>query len=223
MAGASKRRRTYAASSRKRMRAAIASRSNPLVSYAKFKRTSWSVNWPFNTTSTAGFYRTIAPTLDTLSNVAEYSSLFDTYKVHKVIITFIPRFGETALDATDSGPQVTYNNQFYMTVGLDRNNFTTPTGTYANTTFNDFLQRVDNVRTYKLDKPFSYSYKPNIRASVNGGTSVIPCPWISTTNTSEPLLGSMGFIHDVNFTNLATAPPSVDLMVTLEFTMRGNR
>lgn len=203
---------------------AVASRvNNPLISYARFKRTSWAANWPFNTVSVSGFYRLVAPALSVLGNLSEYTALFDVYKVHKVTVTFIPRFGDVSLEAGDSGPQTAYNNQFYCTVGYDRNNVTAPTGTYGSSSFNEFLSRVDNPKTYKLDKPFSYSYTPNILNSAASGTSVVSCPWLSTTNTTELLLGSLAYIHDVNFTNLATLPPSVDIMYTLDFSMKGNR
>lgn len=206
------------------MRSTPTSYSRSPITYASFKRSSWSVYWPFSTISTAGFYRTVSPTLSSLSNASEYTSLFDAYKVKKVTITFLPRFGETVIDAADDVPQTVNHNQFYMTVGTDRNNFTTPTGTYANSTYNDFLQRVDNVKVFKLDKPITYSYKPNIRASTAGGESIIPCPWISTANANEPLLGSMAFIHDSNFQGTyGLAGPAVDLIVTLEFVCKGNR
>lgn len=224
MAGASKRRRSYAGRVTKRMRMFSASTvSKTGVAEARFKRTAWVANWAFTTASTAGYYRTVSPAFSALSNVAEYTQLFDVYKVHKVTVTIIPRYGDTSNIVADTGVLTAYNNQFFMTVGTDKNSQLTPSGTYSSATYNEFLSSVDNARVYKLDRPFSYSFRPKIANSISTGSSFEYCPWINTLDTNQLLLGSRCFIHDVNFTALATVPISVDILYTLDFSCRGQR
>lgn len=193
------------------------------VSQARFVRATWCTNWTFSTATTSGFYRQIQPTFDMLSNSGEYTSLFDVYRINRCKITVIPRFGDTSLNADSTAAPTAYNNQFYMTVGIDKNFTSVPTGTYGSTSFNNMLALTDNVRTYKLDKPFSWTFKPNIVNAAAAGNTLMSAPWILTSSANIPHLGSQAYIHDVNFTALTNSPISVDLICTFYFECKGNR
>lgn len=223
MAGASKRKGSSLKRTGKRMRRSSMALSTKNIAHAKFERASWVTNWPFNTASVAGYYRYIQPTFSDIYNSGEYTTLFDSYRVNKIKVTVIPRFGDTNCNFDNTGAPVAYNNQFYMTIGSDKNFTGTATGTYSSATYNGMLEKCDNIRTYKLDKPFSWTYTPNIQNATSVGTSVMKCPWMLTSSATQPLLGYQAFIHDVNFSALATNSVSVDILYTFYFECKGNR
>lgn len=223
MGGASKRKGSSLKRSGKRMRSARTAATAKGIAHAKFERASWVTNWVFNTASVAGYYRYIQPTINDISNIGEYTTLFDCYRVNKVKVQVIPRFGDTNCNFDLTGGPTAYNNQFYMTIGSDKNFTGAATGTYSSTTFNAMLERCDNVRTFKLDKPFSWTYVPNIQNATSVGTSIMKAPWMLSSSATQPLLGYQAFIHDVNFSALAANSISVDIIYTFYFEMKGNR
>lgn len=191
---------------------------------AKFTRTFYSTNWAFNTASTAGFYRSFAPTFGENPNFAKYQALFDTFKVTGVKVTFLPKYGDTNVNANSTGAAPTsYNNQYYMTIGMDREYQEIPTGTYGQLAFDTLCQRSSSVKTYKLDKPFSIFYKPNILNQATLSDVVVPCPWMSMRLGTQPLLGFLAFFHDANFAALNQNTTSVDIMYTYYFQCKGTR
>lgn len=223
MAGASKRRRSASRTANKRARTAMRYPLSKSKCEATFSRTFNVGNWSFSTLTTAGFYRVIAPAFGDMPSVAEYQALFDVFKVTGVKITLVPRFGEVQLPAASTGALTAYNSQFNITVGLDRNSATAPTGTYGVSSFNDMCEKCDNVKTYKFDRPITYFYKPNVRSSTVASTSLGPCPWISTDQVNDNQLGSRVYIHDNNFAANASIVPSIDLIYTFYFKCKGSR
>lgn len=208
----------------KRRRMGMSTRVRPKgLNVSRFTRTFWAANWAFGTSTTAQFYRGIAPTFGDLPDYGQYANLFDTYKVKRVKVTILPRFGDCNINADNTSTPTIYNTQLYLTVAMNTTDLTIPTGTYNSATYNTMLERSESVRVYKLDKPITWSYKPNVLNSTTGGSAVIPCPWLSVTNNLQNLLGCYGFIHDNNFSFLNASGFSVDIMYTFEFECRGPR
>lgn len=187
------------------------------------KRKWWSANWPFSTASTAGFYRAFAPTLGDIPNIAEYTALFDEYKVKTCKITFVPRFGEVSAAAISAGGTLsTVNNQFYLTYGWDRR-LETPSGTYAASVYNTVLETIPDAKTAKLDKPVSITYTPVVVDSFTLGESLQPCPWMSTRITSQPMQCVYAFMHDANFGAVNGGAFSVDVLFEMTFQLKGQK
>lgn len=208
----------------KRRRMSIPSRGMRMsIPVTKFKRTFWAANWAFSTASTIGFYRLVAPVFSDLPNVTEYTNLFDVYKVKGVKVTFVPRFGDVNVNADNTSTPVIYNNQMYLTVATNTTELTIPTGTYGNSAYNDMVQRGDDVKIFKLDKPVSYYFRPNVLNTASTGSSIMPCPWLSTSNITQNLLGSLCFVHDANFTALNNFGFSMDILYTYYFECKGAR
>jgi len=208
---------------RKRARRAMVSRSVPRsVPTAKFVRTFWAENWPFSPIAVSGFWKNVAPSFQQLPDILQFTDMFDTFRVDRIKITLIPRWGET--DATFNGTTAQIQNKVYLSIGMDNLNTEVPAGTYSSTTYNTFAERTQNIRIVDFSKPVSYSFKPNIRNSLNVGNSIIPCPFISTTTAAtQALLGSSLFLHDANFTNLNGLGFSADIFYTYTFTCKGQR
>lgn len=222
MAGASKRRRSCSRVVTKRRR------MNPIKSslgipYAKFHRLAWIDNWAFSTISANGFWRNYQPQLATLAGVAEYTQLFDTYKISKVKITFLPNYLGVDAQRSGGGTPDVWNQQFYMAVGVQKGVIETATGTYGNGSFNTFTQNYNDIKIVPFNKPVSVTYKPQILDTVSNGTSLIPCPWISTNSTDVAQLGVGAFLFDNNFnaTNLSTL--SANVHVEFWFDCKGSR
>lgn len=154
--------------------------------------------------------------------MGEFSNTFDAYKIERIRITFIPRYGGVTADAQLPAGAPT-QNQFYLTIGLDRENQLTPTGTYTSNTYNQFLENVSAVKTVPLDKPFTYSFRPKILDQNNLSSSAIWAPFISCVTPNQFHLGLLAFVHDVNFVGLNNAVFGVDVIYDFDMTFRGQR
>lgn len=228
MAGASKRRSTYEGRERKRMRTSMkkaVARPSKQIPEVSFTRTTWIANWDWSTVSVGGYYRAILPLFNQIQNYAEYTQLFNLYKIKGIKVTLLPRYGEVVAPASSTAGQTSYNNQFYVTWGQQRGNVVVPTGTYGSTTYNLMCENIYNIRTQKLDKPVSYFFRPNIAQSVGvSGAEIIRAPWLSTTDGVDVShIGLLAFIHDANFAALEQPGFSLDLQYTFYFSCKGTR
>lgn len=196
----------------------IAKGRGPRAHY--FKKTVWSGNWTPGTGSTSAFwqYRTVTPT--TLSNWTEYQSLFDQYKLHRVKVTFRPRYDSFAgNDTTDvTLPGITNQAGCYVHIINDPTSALTPSGTYVSTTLNAFMEN-GNVKTYQGNKPFSVYFKPMIDVTISGGNQRRPSPWLQCKDNSVVHNGFHAFMQDINMTG--TFGQSFDLFTTFYFSCRG--
>lgn len=230
MAGASKRRSNYEGRARKRMRMAakpMQMRPRKSIPEVSFQRTTWIATWDWNTTTTLGYYRAIVPNFSQIQNYAEYSQLFNLYKITGVKVTLLPRYGEVVAPSSSTAAQTSYNNQFYLTWGQQKGASLTPTGLYNSTTYNAMTENVVGLRTVKLDGPKSYFFRPNISMSLGStGAEIVPSSkqWLSTTDGVDvPHIGILAFIHDANFAALEQPGFSVDLQYTFYFKCKGTR
>lgn len=189
---------------------------------ARLVRT-WKENWAFNTTTTAGFRKYFAPTLAEVADQAQYVALFDEYRIKRIDVTFVPRYGEATLIAnTSSGTQATINNQFYITVGFDRT-IEALAGTYNSATYNGTWQQCENVKMFKLDRPCTYSYVPRVLDSGSSGNRYMKTPWLATAQTDTQHVGIQAFLHDVNFSAVNGNAFSVDVHYNFHIEFRGER
>lgn len=190
-----------------------------------FQRTAWVANWDWNTTTTGGFYRAILPLFNQVQNYAEYTQLFNLYKITGVKVTLLPRYGEVVAPASSTAGQTSYNNQFYLTWGQLKGNSLVPTGTYGATSYNIMAENVVGLKTVKFDRPVSYFFRPNIAQSVGvSGAEIIPAPWLSTTDGVDvPHIGMLAYIHDNNFAALEQPGFSLDIQITYYFKCKGTR
>lgn len=222
MAGASKRRRTYESSVRKRMRSAVVTRTVP-NSYAKFRRIGFHDTWNFSTASTSGFWRNYQPQLGTLSAGSEIADLFDLYRVNKVKIHLLPNYGGVQGSRETGSAGIAANNQFYIATGIQKGVIATPTGTYGNAGFNLFSQNYDNVRLQAFDKPITVTYTPRCSTTLSNGVGVAVRPWLSTTTLDQAQLGMGAFMFDHNFAGLNNGVFGCSVYVEMWLECKGNR
>lgn len=230
MAGASIKRRRWSSdrAARKHARMSLkrfAPRPSRNIPEVSFTRTTWITTWDWSTVSVGGYYRAILPIFNQIQNYAEYTQLFNLYKIKGIKVTLLPRYGEVVAPASSTAGQTSYNNQFYVTWGQQQGNIVVPSGTYGSTTYNIMCENIYNIRTQKLDKPVSYFFRPNIAQSVGvSGAEIIRAPWLSTTDGVDVShIGLLAMIHDANFAALEQPGFSVDLQYTFYFACKGTR
>lgn len=189
----------------------------PMV--ASFIRRTWAENWAFSTVSTSGFYKTYLPTLSALTNVAEYTSLYDLYKINAVKITFTPRW-----DGFDAGSAATVGvNCPILSWYVDPYAYVGPTGTYSSATYNSFLEAANGrVRSRQMNKSVSVYWKPKVLDSGVATNQFKRCPWLSTANNTQQMRQLFVFLHDANFAN-AIPGFSMDVEYTLYFQCKAQR
>jgi len=188
-----------------------------------FKRQFWSSSWAFSSASTAGFYRRLANSFSNMPNWAEYSNLFDEFKITGIKWTFHPRFGEGILQTQLNAGPVT--NQMYFDLVTDTKSDPTivPAGTYSSSTYNTFLEKNANVKVHKFDRPVSLFYRPKIAVETVTGLLEMRDPgWLTIQNNSGYVhYGGWAFFHDYAFGALNAGANGCDIQVTYYFKCRG--
>lgn len=186
-------------------------------------RTSYLTNWSPNTTGTSGFWQYLQANLNNISNVSEYTALFDTYRINSIKFTFRPRYDSFAgNDTTDTTlPGVTNQGTTDVHVVIDPKSLVGPSGSYNSTTLNAFLEN-GKVKTYSGTKPFSVFIKyPCILDDVNASGSVLirRAPFLRTSSPAILHRGVHVFMQDTNLTGVFGQ--SFDIFVTMNMTFKG--
>lgn len=202
---------------RKRVRRSGGTSSRQGMRPMSFRRTFWSQYFVPTTVSTTNFWQYFSTTFGTLPNVSEYTNLFDSYKVNGVKYTFVPKYtGFNGDDATTAG--TTNRGNGFVSVINDPRNVTTATGTYGSASFNAF-QELGNSKLHSASRSFSVYYKPFVDDPMSVGTRRVPCSWLQTSNTAQPLNGFHAYFHDSNFSGVFNQ--NWDVYITLYFQCRG--
>lgn len=191
------------------------------------KRTFWVENWTPNTTTTNGFWRYYQTSIGVMPSIAEFTAMFDQYRINAVKITFRPRFDNFGgNDTTDTTlPGVTNQAGCMMHVCKDPYSVVGPTGTYTSANLNAFFEQ-GNVRTYTGNRAFSVYYKPTINKTVDGagGSNNVErarAPYINSNNIQVVHNGFHVFAQDVNLTG--TFGQSFDVYITYYMTWKNLR
>jgi len=114
------------------------------------KRTLWA---PTIASSTVGTGQSLAFTLNALPSYAEFTSLFEFYRICAVKVTFLPR-------QTDFATQTVSN----LWTVIDYNDVTAPTS-------NTQMQQYSAVKLHSGFKPFTMYLKPRVAMPVWQGLS----------------------------------------------------
>lgn len=118
-------------------------------------------------------------TLDSLQNYAEITNLFDSYRIVKIVTTFIPLESAGGYEIGPSGSATGAVLQAVHPVLLyasDENDVTS--GSESS------LIQQENVRMTRLDKMFSYSFKPVPYVSDGLGRTKVLGGWCPANNPS---------------------------------------
>lgn len=217
---AARAKRSRARSGKRRMRLPRRLKRQPMLNVT---RTWWNSNWSPSTSSTAGFWQYLTTSVGAIPNIAEYTALFDSYKVNSLTITLRPRYDSFAgNDTTDTVlPNVTNQGGNDVHVVIDPKSTVSPSGTYTSANLNAFLEN-GKVRSYRGMRPITIRIKyPCIADDVNNTASTeFKRPmYISTSNTGVTIRGAHVFISDVNLTG--NFGQSYDLFFSMNVTFRG--
>lgn len=186
-----------------------------------------------STASTAGFWSYVTPSLSTagtiagtalasLPNSAEYTNLFDTFKINAVKFKFRPRNVDLNLSQTNPSTGTVYTDVPYVTYLADSYNTLTPSGIYGITAYNTLLQE-GKVKTIRGDKEFSIYMKPKIQEQFGSGAVRFVKPKYTATDTNGTTMPHRGFhifFHSYNFTGVFN---QYDVYVTYYMTFRGQK
>lgn len=126
-----------------------------------------------------------------LPNVAEFTSLFDQYRIKKVGVRVI--FSQNNSDVDTAATCLPLMHQ--MNDYNDLNN----------KSLSDY-QEYPELKTYQLgqDKYIAWSFVPHVRGDVLTTSGVvsssahnIPCPWIDTSSTNIQMLGTRMYFNNM--------------------------
>lgn len=182
-------------------------------------------SWTPGTASTSDFWRYVTVSLAVLPSVAEFTSLFDSYRIKSFMYEYRPRYdGFDGSNTTDVVPPgITNQSGCMMHVMIDPRSHTVPSGVYNSTTINSFLEN-GKVKSFNLNKPVKVLVKyPMIQhqGGVGALNQRILAPWIQTDSTSTSHYGFHVFMSDVNMTG--SFGQTVDIFVTLNLQFKAQK
>lgn len=203
-------------------------RSVPVVSV---KRTCYLGTINPNTVATYGFwqYRTVSlnsgftdqslANMGGLTNLSEYTALFDQYKLSAFKILLRPRRLDVQ-SSQDLYAGATFLDRNYVTIVKDPTDITSPTGTYTNATFNSFLE-CGKARTYRGDRPVSIYMKPKVQEQYGSGANRYVTPKWTDLNTSGTTMPHRGFHLYFHNQAMTTSFMQYDVFITYYLKFKG--
>ena len=171
-----------------------------------FKETVELANLQTSTTSQNTFFG-ISFSLSTIGNISAISSLFDSYRIMGVKLSFYPQYNVSYTQGTTVAGEIP---MIYTCIDYDSD--TAPTS----------IGEIDQYRTCKrqfFQRPHSRFLKPRALAysavttssSTYGNTTISRKTWMDMANTTVKYFGVLGAIV---FTNSSALPPATQVRVT---------
>lgn len=174
--------------------------------------------WKYNTVAlTSGMvdYASGA-TIASLTNLSEYSVLFEQYKLSAFKITFRPKFSNLNQSQINNTTGATTYAIPYFCIVKDPMGSQTPLGTWTQSTLNTLLENGGKV--YRADRPVTIYMKPKISEQFGGGSNRYLTPKFSdlgtSAGTSMPHRGYHMFCFNQGFDSTAITQQSWDVYVT---------
>lgn len=149
--------------------------------------------------------------LDQVLNYTEFTSLYDRYKIRKIVVKIIPECNVASTAGTSLLPVVG--------VVRDYDDNTVPTSTTQ-------LAEMQGYREYRLNRPLTFAVYPRIANTVWQGTlangySVMRPPWLDNSSFSVPHYGLKFFFRNVPLSG--TAPFLIRFTMTYHFACKDTR
>lgn len=199
----------------------------------KVKRTWYAGQVVPSTTTTANFWSYVTPSLNSagtiattalsaVPNLTEYTSLFDSFKINAIKLTFRPRNVDFNLSQTNPSTGTTYSDVPYVSYLIDPYSTLSPSGTYSIGTFNNFYAE-GKAKTIRGDKEFSIYWKPKCQEQFGSGALRYIKPRYAATDTNGntmPFRGVHLFFHSYNFTGVFN---QYDVYATYYMTFKGQK
>jgi len=179
-------------------------------------RTFFHQTWAFGTASTVDFWRYFIHKPADVPNWAEYSAVFDEYRLNAVKVTFRPRY-----DSVDSASSVPMYNVHTI---VDPASTVIPSGIYGAGSLNTLLEN-SGVRTRSSTKPFSVYYKPKMAIAVFGGATNVDQVRPTYLKTNDTSVDYRGFHMYIQGNNFYTGASNVffDIFYTYYVTFRNTK
>lgn len=193
----------------------------PAKNMLSVKRRFYLTQWTWTTTTTADFWKYLTFSAGLIPNFAEYTNVFDEYRINALKYTFMPRY----TDVEAAGAGATGSPQAYAHVLIDPTSTLIPAGVYGSGTLNNLMENT-NVRTRQCHRPFSVYFKPKIlQQAFGGGTAgvVRKSAYIRSSDTAVDHRGFHIYVQQNNFSASANANIIFDIFVTVYLTLKNVR
>lgn len=204
------------------------------------KRTVCLGQFAPGTLTTDGFYKKMTVSLQTgftsnngtslggLTNLTEFTALFDQYKLLAFKVVLRPQNRDYNLSQLNPSTGTTFYGFPYVSVMRDPFDVVAPSGTYGRTVYNSFLEQGgDKVKTYRGDKEikiYCKSWVPDNYGNVGAPSVRWTRPkWTQLDANGQAMqhYGYTLFFHNQNFD--ATTFNAYDVFVTYYLKFRGSR
>lgn len=219
MVRASKRKRSYERTSRKKMKLAVATNRF-------FRRADVVMNFAYSmghitlgptTPGAAQYWQQHRPTLNDLpiNQLTELTSLFDSYRILEFSVTYIPRF-----NSYDAGNSLS-NPVFHAAINDDPLNTLPRTGAYDQATLDIFFERCrSGAKLRDGSRMFTVTQKTPGTSPTTGEQKRFP--WVSMGLLTTIAYGIDVFWFAPNFPN-GLATTEYEMIMNMKVALRGKR
>lgn len=190
------------------------------------KKQFYLENWQPSAVAVNSYWKYYAFSLSQMPDIAQYVSLFDTFRINGIRVDFRPRYDNFAGNDTSdtAAPGVTNLQGSRMSLISDPKSRQIPVGVYNSSTYNDFLQQGD-AKHYEGNRPFSLYFKPEVGESAGAnvaGAIRRKSPWLQLETANDVQhAGFHAFAWDQNFSG--QFGNSFDVLVTYYVQFKGMR
>lgn len=148
--------------------------------------------------------------LDFLQNYNEFAALYDTYRINKVLVKFVPRTTDNALASGERG-------NFYSCI-----DYNDDSAFVASSAISTILER-DNVRKTRTTQIHSRCFRPAVAAAAyrSGATNGYMPKWKQWIDMSNPDVQHFGFKYVVD--NRDDLVMAYDLYITYYMSFKNVR
>jgi len=174
-----------------------------------------------STVATSGFWQYYEPTISNgFNNFAEFTPLFEQYRVNSIAVTFRPRFAASTVVDEVTGTSAGNATTPYACIIKDPASTIVPSGTYSIGTLNTLLEQGGKI--IRADRVFTVKWKPKIvyeTGSTPSSTYYKAPPFIDTNDITVPFRGFHIMWYTQNFTSPG-ANMSWDVYVKMNVSFR---
>jgi hypothetical protein len=171
--------------------------------------------------TTAGFWQYYQPTINNgFNNMADFTNLFEQYRVNSIAVTFRPRFAASTVVVEATGNSEGNATTPYACIIKDPASTITPSGTYSIGTLNTLLE--SGGRIIRADRAFTVKWKPKIvfeTGTTPSSTYYKAPPFIDIDDLGVPMRGFHLMLYTQNFSAPNTSM-SWDVYVKMNVSFR---
>lgn len=137
--------------------------------------------WTWSTVATSDFWRNYTISLADAPNYANYTAMFEKYRINWIKFTFYPQFDSVNMPVSTTATPLA--GKQYLVTAANVDNTVVPSGTYAAASLN-LMMASQQTKVHQFNKPIKILIRgPKVLEDVTAAISSksVTSPWLFTT------------------------------------------